>query len=91
MDNDLPFETVDVDGVTLFVGELVVVNKMLEADDTRAEEVVLVNGAGFFPLCRRFDNVALVVATGLPLPAKFEMRKKKKERVSNSKPNIISR
>lgn len=82
MDNHLPFETVVADGITLFAGELVVVvSRILEADEEArtAELVALVNGTGFFPLCRRFDNVPLaVVAAGLLLPAVMQAKRRKK-------------
>lgn len=66
--NNLPFEGDDVDDVMVFVDELVVVSKILEADDVRAADAPLVIARGFFPLCKRFDNVPLV-AISLLFPA----------------------
>jgi len=52
-----------VDDVTVFVDELVVVNKILEADDVRVADAPLVIVRGFFSLCKRFDNVPLVAVS----------------------------
>lgn len=57
-----------MDDVTVFADELVVVNRILEADDARTEDALLVSAIELFPLCKRFDNVPLVAA-GLLLPA----------------------
>lgn len=51
----------------LFIGELVVVNKILEADDTRVEDAAFAEAVELFPLCKRFDNVPLD-ATGFRVP-----------------------
>jgi len=53
----------------LLANELVVVSRILEADDTRVEDVPLVSAIELFPLCKRFDNVPVVAQAGLLLPA----------------------
>jgi len=64
--NNLPFE--GVDDVIVFDDELVVVSRILEADDARVEDALLVSAIELFPLCKRFDNV-LLVAVDLLFPA----------------------
>lgn len=58
----------DVDGVTLLIGKLPVVSRMLE-DDTRAADAAFARTVELFPLCRRFDNVPMLDATGFRVPA----------------------
>lgn len=63
----------DVDGAILFAGELLVVSRILEADDARTEDDVAFVGSvvdEFFPACKRFDNAPLD-AMGLRVPVVY--------------------